>query len=258
MYPRFPTPYPDGGGALAGGEVRLGRQTSGQGVRLDSLEMDWRRRLGRRCLRWAAAAEQWQRDCGSSDSGGKRGGVQQCAARVASMCPRGGARWVPGLGEPAGVSPAMAVLQRPWELGLWRASCSVRPTRRRVSSVWARGRFWRAQTAMEAGGAMSSPRRRKWRAPEHSGGWACARGKAEDWFLYPWKVGWELVGSRRWHTHAWRDHSMAGDVRRSGGQWRATGGAPAGGLVPPREGPIRRTREGGEWMGADKNSSRRR
>jgi hypothetical protein len=101
MYPRFPTPYPDGGGALAGGEVRLGRQTSGQGVRLDSLEMDWRRRLGWRCLRRAAVTEQWQRDRGSSDSGDKRGGVQQCAARVASMCPRGGARWVPGLGEPA-------------------------------------------------------------------------------------------------------------------------------------------------------------
>jgi hypothetical protein len=26
---------------------------------------------------------------------------------------------------------------------------------------------------------------------------------------------------------------MAGDVRRSGGQWRATGDAPAGGLAPP-------------------------
>jgi hypothetical protein len=26
---------------------------------------------------------------------------------------------------------------------------------------------------------------------------------------------------------------MAGDVRRSGGQWRATGGAPTGGLAPP-------------------------
>jgi hypothetical protein len=26
---------------------------------------------------------------------------------------------------------------------------------------------------------------------------------------------------------------MAGDVRRSGGQWRATGGAPVGGLAPP-------------------------
>jgi hypothetical protein len=26
---------------------------------------------------------------------------------------------------------------------------------------------------------------------------------------------------------------MAGDVRRSSGQWRATGGAPTGGLAPP-------------------------
>jgi hypothetical protein len=33
--------------------------------------------------------------------------------------------------------------------------------------------------------------------------------------------------------HAWRGHDMAGDVRCSGGQWRATGGAPAGGLAPP-------------------------
>jgi hypothetical protein len=44
---------------------------------------------------------------------------------------------------------------------------------------------------------MSSLRRRKWRAAELGGGWACERGKAEDWFLYPRKVGWELVGSRR-------------------------------------------------------------
>jgi hypothetical protein len=46
-------------------------------------------------------AEQWRRGLGSSDSGENRGGAQQCAARVASMCPREDARWVPGLGEPA-------------------------------------------------------------------------------------------------------------------------------------------------------------
>jgi hypothetical protein len=63
-----------------------GRQTSEQGVRLDSLEIDWRWRLGRRCHQRAAAAEQWRRGRGSSDSGEKRGRVQQCAARVASMC----------------------------------------------------------------------------------------------------------------------------------------------------------------------------
>jgi hypothetical protein len=62
-----------------------------------------------------------------------------------------------------GASLAMPVRRRPRELGLRRAGCSVRPTHRRVSSVGARGRFRRAQTAMEAGGVMSSPGRRKWR-----------------------------------------------------------------------------------------------
>jgi hypothetical protein len=41
MYPRFPTPYPDGGGALAGGEVRLGeankRARSAIGLNRDGL-----------------------------------------------------------------------------------------------------------------------------------------------------------------------------------------------------------------------------
>jgi hypothetical protein len=34
---------------------------------------------------------------------------------------------------------------------------------------------------------------------------------------------------------------MAGDVRRSGGQWRATGGAPAGGSAPPGASHLPRT-----------------
>jgi hypothetical protein len=55
-------------------------------VRLDSLAIDWRWRFGRRCHRRAAAAEQWRRGRGSSDFGEKRGGAQQCVARVASMC----------------------------------------------------------------------------------------------------------------------------------------------------------------------------
>jgi hypothetical protein len=45
--------------------------------------------------------EHWRRGRRSSDSGEKGGGSQQCASRVASMCPRGGARWVSGLGAPA-------------------------------------------------------------------------------------------------------------------------------------------------------------
>jgi hypothetical protein len=34
---------------------------------------------------------------------------------------------------------------------------------------------------------------------------------------------------------------MAGDVRRYGGQWRATGGAPAGGSTPPGVAHLPRT-----------------
>jgi hypothetical protein len=34
---------------------------------------------------------------------------------------------------------------------------------------------------------------------------------------------------------------MAGDVRRSGGQWRATGDAPAGGSAPPGAAHLPRT-----------------
>jgi hypothetical protein len=38
---------------------------------------------------------------------------------------------------------------------------------------------------------------------------------------------------------------MAGDVRRSGGQWRATGDAPAGGLAPPSAVHLPRASRGG-------------
>jgi hypothetical protein len=61
---------------------------------------------------------------------------------------------------------AMTARQRPRELGLRRAGCSVRLTHRHASSVCARRRFRRPQTAMEVGGAMSSPRRRLWRTAE--------------------------------------------------------------------------------------------
>jgi hypothetical protein len=144
-----------------------GRQTLEQGVRLDSLAIDWRRRFGQRCHRRAAAVEQWRRGRGSSDSGEKRGAAEQCAARVASMCPREGARWIPGLREPAEERVRRWLPGgRPQELGLRRAGRSVRPIHPRVSSMHARRRFRRAQTAMEVGGAMSSPRGCQWWAAE--------------------------------------------------------------------------------------------
>jgi hypothetical protein len=77
------------------------KQTNGTGLRLALPSLDWWRRISRGGRWRAAAAGQWRRGRGSSDSGETRGGAQQCAARVASTCPREGARWVSGLGAPA-------------------------------------------------------------------------------------------------------------------------------------------------------------
>jgi hypothetical protein len=77
------------------------KQTNGTRLRLALPSLDWWRRIGRGGRRQAAAVEQWQHGHGSSDSGEKMGGAQQCVSRVASRCPRGGARWVSGIGAPA-------------------------------------------------------------------------------------------------------------------------------------------------------------
>jgi hypothetical protein len=65
-----------------------------------------------------------------------------------------------------GASPAMTARRLPRALGLRRAGCSVGPTCTRVSSMCARRRFRRAQTALEVGEAMSSPRGCQWQAAE--------------------------------------------------------------------------------------------
>jgi hypothetical protein len=77
------------------------RQTNGMGLRLALPSTDWWWRFGRGGHRRAAAAEQRQRGRGSSDGGEDRDGARQCVALVAPRCPREGARWVAGLGEPA-------------------------------------------------------------------------------------------------------------------------------------------------------------
>jgi hypothetical protein len=77
------------------------RQTNGTGLRLALPLLDWWWRIGRGCHRRAAAAEQWRRSRRSSDYGEDRGGAKQGVALVAPRCHREGARWVPGLGEPA-------------------------------------------------------------------------------------------------------------------------------------------------------------
>jgi hypothetical protein len=77
----------------------MGRQTSGQGVRLALTSIDWWWRFGRGGHLRAASAEQKRHGRGGSNGGEDRGGAQRCVAREASMCLREDARWNPGHGE---------------------------------------------------------------------------------------------------------------------------------------------------------------
>jgi hypothetical protein len=100
----------------------MGRQTSGQGVRLALPSIDWWSRFGRGGHRGAVAAGQKRLGRGGSDGGEDRGGDQQCVARVASMCPRevlGGSlglenrrRGELGNGDPAAAAEARAPASR--------------------------------------------------------------------------------------------------------------------------------------------------
>jgi hypothetical protein len=47
------------------------------------------------------------------------------------------------------------------------------------------------------------------------------------------EVGWGRCGHASATCTCAKAGGMAGDVRRFGGQWRATDGAPAGGSAPP-------------------------
>jgi hypothetical protein len=101
MCPRFSPTIPDGSGTLAGGEVgpEEANKRAGSAIVLTLDRLVVKVRGGGR--RRAAAAEQKRRGRGGSVGGEDRGVAQQCVARVASMCPREGARWVPGLGGSA-------------------------------------------------------------------------------------------------------------------------------------------------------------
>jgi hypothetical protein len=62
------------------------------------------------------------------------------------------------------------------------------------------------------------------------------RVRARDgrcWLISVREVGWVRWGHAGATCTCGEAEGMAGDVRRSGGQWRATGGAPAGGSAPP-------------------------
>jgi hypothetical protein len=71
------------------------------GLRLALPSINWWWRFDRGGHWRAAAAEQRRRGRGRSDGGEDRDGARQCVDLVAPRCPREGARWVAGLGEPA-------------------------------------------------------------------------------------------------------------------------------------------------------------
>jgi hypothetical protein len=125
----------------------------------------------------------------------------------------------------------------PRELGLRRAGCTVRQTRRRASSVCARRWFRRAHTAMEAGGVMSSPRRCQWRAAELSDGWTCARGRGRGlvYILAGGRLGASGVIPTIGARAMWA--AMPGDVRSPRRPmvrgWRHTGECGLATWCPP-------------------------
>jgi hypothetical protein len=61
------------------------------------------------------------------------------------------------------------------------------------------------------------------------------------WLICARKVGWGRWGHTGATCMRGEVGGMAGDVRRSGGQWLATGGAPAGGSAPPGASHLPRT-----------------
>jgi hypothetical protein len=88
-------------------------------------------------------------------------------------------------------------------------------------------RQWRTATrrGFTPGGANGGRRRLGWKRVRARDG----RGS----LISAQKVGWGRWGHVGATCTRAKGRGMAGDVRRSGGQWRATGGAPAGGSAPP-------------------------
>jgi hypothetical protein len=98
-------------------------------------------------------------------------------------------------------------------------------------------RSWEWGRRLERG----AHRRRQWRDGGGSGRMRVCMGDGRGWLISAREVGWGRWG----HTGAICTRGvaggMAGDVRRSCGQWRATGGAPAGGSAPPGAAHLPRT-----------------
>jgi hypothetical protein len=84
-------------------------------------------------------------------------------------------------------------------------------------------------------------RKRQWRDGGGSG-WMRVRARDDrGWLISAREVGWGRWGHTGATCACGGAGGMADDVRRSGGQWRATGGGPAGGSAPPDAAHLPRT-----------------
>jgi hypothetical protein len=98
-------------------------------------------------------------------------------------------------------------------------------------------RSWEWRHRLEGG----AHRRRQWR---DSGGSERMRVRARSdrgWIISAREVGWGRWGHAGATCTRGEAGGMADDARRFGGQWRATGGAPAGGSAPPGAAHLPRT-----------------
>jgi hypothetical protein len=98
-------------------------------------------------------------------------------------------------------------------------------------------RSWEWERRLEGG----AHRRRQWRDGGGSGRMRVRKGNGWGWLIRAREVGWGRWGHTGATCMRGEAGGMAGDVRRSGSQWRATGGAPAGGSAPPGTAHLPRT-----------------
>jgi hypothetical protein len=98
-------------------------------------------------------------------------------------------------------------------------------------------RSWEWGCRLEGG----AHRRRQWRDGGGSGRMRVCARDYRGWHISVREVGWGRWGHTGATCTRGEARGMAGDVRRSGGQWRATGGAPTGGSAPPGAAHLPRT-----------------
>jgi hypothetical protein len=98
-------------------------------------------------------------------------------------------------------------------------------------------RSWEWERRLEGGAHW----RCQWRDGGGSGRMRVCARDGRGCLISAGEVGWGRWGRTGATCTRGEAGGMAGDVRRSGGQWRATGGAPTGGSAPPGAAHLPRT-----------------